>query len=170
MVMPDKFTRYCCGLLFRGRSIPGASGVLLTRKLKPNWQDGLLNGHGGKINAGEQATAAMFRETAEEIGGGSNVSLSVDWHQFATETGTDYVVHFFRALAQEHWVAPSQNDVGEALCWVPLPNGVITQGVVGNLKWLVPLAMDWRELRSPNRSYGGLEIITQHEISRRPSW
>ena len=41
--------------------------VLLGRK-KRGWRAGIYNGIGGKVDAGEDAEAAMIRETQEEIG------------------------------------------------------------------------------------------------------
>jgi 8-oxo-dGTP pyrophosphatase MutT (NUDIX family) len=41
---------------------------LLVKKSKPDWQAGLLNAPGGKINDGESALAACVREFKEETG------------------------------------------------------------------------------------------------------
>jgi 8-oxo-dGTP diphosphatase len=40
--------------------------VLLVQKQKPKWQEGLLNGIGGKIKPNENACNAMYRECYEE--------------------------------------------------------------------------------------------------------
>ena len=42
--------------------------VALIRKTRPDWQRGLLNGIGGKINPGEACRDAMMREFYEETG------------------------------------------------------------------------------------------------------
>lgn len=42
--------------------------ILLIRKLTPEWQRGLLNGPGGKIEMGETPLQAMIREFKEETG------------------------------------------------------------------------------------------------------
>lgn len=42
--------------------------ILLIRKLTPEWQRGLLNGIGGKIEVGETPIQAMLREFKEETG------------------------------------------------------------------------------------------------------
>lgn len=47
--------------------------VLLINKDHPEWQRGLLNGVGGKIEEGETAIQAMHRECNEEVG------LKLNW-------------------------------------------------------------------------------------------
>lgn len=44
------------------------SKILLVEKRRPEWQKGLLNGVGGKIERGESPLEAMNRETLEETG------------------------------------------------------------------------------------------------------
>lgn len=153
-------TPYVAGFLFRGPSIPEAASVALVRKLKPKWQLGLWNGIGGKVEKGESQAAAMRREALEEIG----LPVSVDWNYFHTEEGRDYAVSFWRALVPEGFVLPVENDAGEACDWVgtslaPDPN----RQVVGNLRWLVPMAQDWRRMDGHTRA-------TDDDISSRPSW
>lgn len=45
-----------------------SDGVLLIQKNRPEWQAGLWNGLGGKINDGERPIDAMVREFNEESG------------------------------------------------------------------------------------------------------
>lgn len=56
--------RFVDGLLFD----PTWSRVVLIRKTKPEWQAGLLNCVGGKIEPGEDIEMAMIREFREETG------------------------------------------------------------------------------------------------------
>ena len=56
--------RFVVGFAFN----KGKSLVLLVRKNHPPWQDGLLNGIGGKIEDFETAIEAMHRECKEETG------------------------------------------------------------------------------------------------------
>ena len=68
------------GFLFRN----SGTEVALVRKLKPEWQRGLLNGIGGKIEPGEDSREAMVREFEEETG------ARVDaWRSFAWLRGRD---------------------------------------------------------------------------------
>lgn len=47
---------------------PAHAGVLLVLKNRPDWQAGLLNGIGGKIESGETPDQAIVREFYEETG------------------------------------------------------------------------------------------------------
>ena len=51
--------RYVAGFMFDS----SYENVLLIRKTKPKWQEGLLNGVGGKIEPGEKELDAMKRES-----------------------------------------------------------------------------------------------------------
>lgn len=59
--------------------------VAMIKKNRPDWQVGLLNGIGGKIEFGESPLAAQIREFHQEC------SLGVDdnWRQFATLSGNN---------------------------------------------------------------------------------
>lgn len=75
---------YVAGFLFRqkGNGIFQCEGIIevaLIRKIKPEWQNGLLNGIGGKIEPGEYPLGAMIREFQEEAG-----LYILDWQHFAT--------------------------------------------------------------------------------------
>lgn len=89
------------------------NSVLLVRKIKPDWQAGMLNGIGGKIEPGESAADAMVREFDEEVGA---IIQPENWRLFAILTGGDYEVHFF-AHQSDHGLVGSvhgrRNDVGE---------------------------------------------------------
>jgi len=56
--------RYVLGFVFS----PDLAKVYLIRKNRPEWQAGLLNGIGGKIELGETEKEAMEREALEESG------------------------------------------------------------------------------------------------------
>jgi 8-oxo-dGTP pyrophosphatase MutT (NUDIX family) len=55
-------TTYSCAFAFAGAS------VLLIRKAKPEWQKGLLNGIGGKLESPESVMDCTIREFREETG------------------------------------------------------------------------------------------------------
>jgi 8-oxo-dGTP diphosphatase len=131
---------YVCGFLFRG------TRVLLVEKRSPQWQAGLLNGIGGKVENFETFDAAMRREWMEEVG------RPIDWTLFATEhEGSTALVYFYKARLRvtDDWEPPFKNDAGETLRWLDVGALPYTR-VVGNLHWLVPLAMDPRGLMTVN--------------------
>lgn len=136
--------------------------VLLVCKATPEWQLGLWNGVGGKAEEYEAPIHAMVREFREEVGVETDQK---DWTHFCTDMGRDYVVHFYKTrLVREFGVAlPSYNDAGEALMFAPLDR-LDVMPVVGNLRWLVPLAMDWRRSANP------VLFQTQDDIRKNPSW
>lgn len=83
------FRHYVCGFAFTedGR-------VLLIRKARPDWQAGLLNGIGGKVEKGETPTGAMMREFEEETD--ARVPM-LFWHPLLTQVCYRYqgIVHYF---------------------------------------------------------------------------
>lgn len=127
---------YVVGFLFN-RTM---SHVVLIKKNKPKWQAGLLNGVGGKVEAGESALQAMIREFHEEAG-----MVVENWQFFLelkqTEQPDAWDVFFFRAIMYDEKALLS--NTSEPVDWYPIVGGSI-QGtaVVPNLHWLVPLAMD----------------------------
>lgn len=141
------------GFLFHG------TDVLLVQKTKPAWQAGLWNGVGGKMEGAETTMAAMNREFAEE----TSLHL-INWKYVAMEMGPDYSTYFYSCVlpvTSMRPLVPSVNDAGERLAWrdtrfLPQLN------VVGNLRWLVPLAQDWREMAAV--------IECKDDIKERASW
>jgi 8-oxo-dGTP diphosphatase len=75
---------------------PTLSKVVLISKLRPEWQKGLLNGVGGKVEPGEDALAAMCREFAEEAG------LELDWQHYLTLLTPHSHLSFFRCIGNVH--------------------------------------------------------------------
>jgi len=144
--------RYVAGFLFR------AGRVLLVRKTHPKWQAGYMNGIGGEIESGESREQAMQREFVEEA-----KYLTNRWDFFAIENGPGYEVHFFRYTAIDpdlHYVAPKVNDKGEDLEWCdPLS---VKYPVLGNLNWLLPLALDPRPIKC--------NAITTGDIRKLGTW
>lgn len=84
-------TNYVVGLAFNSM----ADHVLLIKKLRPEWQKGLLNGIGGKIEKGEAPLEAMHRESAEEAG------LILDWIHKGRMFGTEFDCHIFYAYSDD---------------------------------------------------------------------
>jgi len=134
--------------------------VLLVEKKSPSWQAGLLNGIGGKIEGGESPMMAMCREIVEE----TTIKDAYPWRLFCVEVGRDYVVYFFVAFVDEFPEHAERNDVDENLVTVSLGDIANMQSIVGNLKWLVPMACDWREIREV------IMHVEHADIRERPTW
>ena len=89
-------TSYVLGFMF---SATNENKVILIEKLKPSWQCGLLNGIGGKIEAGESPVQAMVREFQEEAG---LETTSQEWTPFGVIKGVAFngglfEVHLFKS-------------------------------------------------------------------------
>lgn len=122
------------------------NAVLLVRKKKPSWQENLYNGVGGKCEGNEAFINAMVREFAEET---TVQTKHEDWRPFCTETGPGdgdggYQAMFFKCRVANFQETPVHNDVGEYLLWASTLS-LDRVRVIGNLRWLIPLALDWRE-------------------------
>jgi len=122
--------KYVAGFLFTSDH----KFVVLIEKQKPDWQKGKLNGVGGKIEEGETPLMAMQREFEEETG------LNIDnWREFFVLRARFGVVHFFVAesdsVGKVRTMEDEQVDVYDVNL---LPPALL----VGNLNWLIPLAMD----------------------------
>jgi len=144
--------------------------VLLVKKVKPSWQRNLYNGIGGKVEPGESSWRAAIREFNEEAryDGSSNVP----WRRFAVETWKDYELHAFALYSTEmpgfiNWryddlVKNKFNDAGEELYWYSLDAIHEADDVIGNLKWMLPLA---RDPRAPFAA-----VSTSADIKEMPTW
>lgn len=128
--------KYVCGFLFS----PDGKKVVLVRKNKPEWQKGLLNGVGGKVEEFDFGPlAAMQREFEEE----TTVYIE-DWMLFHTIRGDGWEVDFFRAFEQDIYDVSTPED-GEQ---IDIYSSLGCPGCIPNLYWLIPMALD------PHHQYG----------------
>lgn len=105
--------------------------VVLIRKDKPKWQAGLLNGVGGKIEAGESPHRAMIREFKEEAG--LDIQL---WKPIVKIYSDSYEVHFFMAKGDVTKVTSVTSEKVKVVDVLKLPKNVLW-----DVRWLVPLAL-----------------------------
>lgn len=126
-------TEYVLGFLLRDNR----TSVVLIRKDKPNWQAGLLNGVGGKIEPPESPLTAMIREFREETGVDTSKS---GWQQFCEMSGNDFAVYCFKALDSDAWarVASVTSEQVERVH----PDQLGEHDCVSNLHWLLEMAID----------------------------
>lgn len=130
--MSDK-PRYVAGFRFY------QDRVVLIQKLKPAWQDGLLNGVGGKVEPGESGLEAMRREYLEETG-----EEIRDWECFATLGFPECYVDFFRSFAGNDEFSTARTMEAETVRHVRVSK-IQYHLTVPNLKWLIPLALTKNE-------------------------
>lgn len=127
---------YVCGFLFS----PERDRVLLIRKNRPRWQAGRLNGVGGKIEPGETPLEAMRREFREETG------LEIDdWQPVADLVLEGSIIHFFAAFDGAIGDARALTDEKLEIH----PADALPKDVLGNLRVLVPLALDTTGIMKP---------------------
>lgn len=128
-------TDYVAGFLMNAED---SGSTVLVSKLQPEWQRGLLNGVGGKIEEGEHPYQAMVREFQEETG-----LLVEDWELMVTLLSGEHTISFFRArrpFAELVALHGRLNDVGEELLLVSCIDAQSRWLVLPNLRWLLPLA------------------------------
>lgn len=130
--MKTEITKYVAGFLFDET----CEGVALILKQKPEWQKGLFNGIGGKVEEGETFEQAMEREFEEETG---VIIFHDEWKPLCEIAGQDYVVKFYYGITDK--LANCQTMEGEKVVIIA-PEDLHNWKVIENLRWLIPLAID----------------------------
>lgn len=130
--------RYVAGFCFNYER----TKVALILKNKPAWQKGFYNAIGGKIEEGEEPIEAMVREFKEETG--ADVWA---WNQFVKYTGSDYEVYFFKAFSKLLESVTTTTDEVVRVFDLSL-NELVGQPIIGNLDWLIPMALDINVIHS----------------------
>lgn len=119
--------------------------VALIEKNKPEWQSGLLNGIGGKVENGESSIGAMVREFEEEA---FLKTVENDWRKFLALDGEDWIVDCFLSTGDLSTLKSMTSeeiyikDVGKI--------NPFQLGVVENLIWIIPLAIDCLQDKRPS--------------------
>lgn len=123
---------YVVGFMFN----VAKTDVLLIKKNRPEWQVGMYNGVGGKIDHDEFIRDAMVREFWEETG---IKTKGEDWYHVFTVEGKAWRVWFFTTFTDK--VYNYDNTTDEVLRIVPV-NQINALPLIGNLYWMIPLAKD----------------------------
>lgn len=127
---------YCVGFMFddEGRD------VLLIQKNRPEWQAGLFNGIGGKVELTESPAAAMLREFEEEAG---VATTGEDWHLFCLmKARAEALIYFYRGFSTRVLDHAKTMEDEPISIW---PVASVTSGAlrcVPNLHWLIPMALN----------------------------
>jgi 8-oxo-dGTP pyrophosphatase MutT (NUDIX family) len=139
-VMTGPRNIYVCGFLFDSQY----DFVALVKKSKPDWQVGLLNGIGGKMEPMDRDTKeTMEREFHEET-----QVIFTKWVPFLTLHVPEIEVQFFTGRADKRYRLVGLED--EPVGWYQT-NPTFRPAAVPNLQWLIPMAMmklqrpDWKE-------------------------
>lgn len=103
--------------------------VLLIHKHK-------FNGVGGKVEAGEDYVTAMAREFTEET---RMVVPGLMWREYCVLTARDGVVHFFTTDVNFNSRIILQQPEAEKIVWKGYDP--LTDNVIDNLRWLIPMAL-----------------------------
>ncbi len=125
--------KYVVGLVFDLT----CENLLLIRKEHPEWQAGLYNGIGGKVEPGEIFLDAMKRESGEEAG-----LSDLLWRPIIHVQGPGYKVQYFYAIMpgsivycqntdEELFIMSNAQYVGEA----------IGDRMVQPLPWIIACAL-----------------------------
>ena len=113
-----------------------ANHVVLIKKLNPQWQRGLFNGVGGKVEANESSIGAMVREFSEETGVSTQPE---DWTCFAKVYRPDcYDVDMY--FAQSDLAFDAKTVEAEEVHILKV--AALPKNIFPNLQWLIPLALD----------------------------
>lgn len=128
--------RYVAGFLFDS----ALHNVLLIEKQKPEWQVGMLNAIGGKIEGDELPMDAMDREFQEE----TTCDEPLGWVQFCALNGLDWECFFFAASTGSPLdEIKSRESEQVAVC----DSTERADDMIPNLHWLLPMAVGFLKER-----------------------
>lgn len=134
--------RYVLGFGFTEPTRSAGTGVILIKKKRPDWQAGLLNGVGGKIEKDESPYQAMRREFREETG-----EWVRGWIRFAILTWrhshnrpVKSEMHVFAAYDLRNTVSTMTDESVDIYPTTSLDS----LRLVDNNRWLVPMALESR--------------------------
>lgn len=117
----------------------GKGNVLLIRKNRPEWQRGLLNAIGGKVEPNETYHEAMIREFKEETGWTTSIK---SWHNFADLKFTNALVHFYACQSDRPSPDLITSPTDEELVVFPVVELQHRNDIIPNLRSLIPLAIE----------------------------
>ncbi len=130
----DNRAQYVLGFMFDNLM----QNVVLIRKNKPAWQEGKLNGVGGKVEPNEGFLLAMTREFYEETGVFTN-----SWRQVCELSSPDFRMWVYYAKSDEAYLSActqtpeDQYAMKEYIYKFPvLPHA---PDRLPNLRWLIPM-------------------------------
>lgn len=139
---------YVLGFLFDDKG----TKVALIKKNRSPWQEGKLNGIGGKVDSGEYKEAAMVREFQEETG-----VPTEGWEEFGQIGASEYRIYLFRKF-DTYALSGIQTSSDEEIIVADLYNlfsddqKEVDYDLIPNLNWIIPMALD------PEQYYSDIEL------------
>lgn len=130
----------------------GGKEVVLVKKSRPEWQRGLLNGVGGKIEEWETPADAMHREFCEETGyavGG--------WQRFCTLSGRDFKVYFYFLHDDPEALYATTQSTHDETIEVHFVAKVLADDwykCIPHVRWLIPMALEQGRETAQGQSVG----------------
>lgn len=119
-------TNYVLGFCFSN----DMCNVALIKKNKPEWQNGLLNGIGGKIEPNELPIDAMQREFMEETG-----VMIHDWTDVGSLSSDEFCVHIFKTVTNLIYdVKTMETETVDIFN----TSDLFGLEVIPNLHWIIP--------------------------------
>lgn len=137
--------KYVVGLVFH----EDLSKIAMIRKNRPEWQKGLLNGVGGKIEEGETPLQAIIRETEEEFG------IVIDHWDHMIDLQYDHApceLSIFRTKVCNATYNNITSMTDEEAVSIDIAN-LDHMNVLNNLQWLIRMALYEPATEEPNRVF-----------------
>lgn len=124
--------KYTVGFIFSS----DLEKVLLVHKISPEWQRGMINGVGGKVEEGETGLDCIVREVFEETG---ITSEKKDWYEIGSIEDPHSFVEVFALRFEGELFSPKVYEK-EKIEWFLVTK--LPENVLSNLRWLIPLAKE----------------------------
>jgi 8-oxo-dGTP diphosphatase len=105
-------------------------------KTKPAWQNGMVNGLGGKIEQGEGMYDCIVREIKEE----SALETQKDKWIFVGKVSSDTVSLDVLGYVYEGNLDDAKTVEGEVVEWFKTAS--LPKNIISNLSWLIPMTID----------------------------
>ena len=122
---------------------PDFEKVLLIHKLKPEWQKGLINGIGGKLEENETMLTCSSREVKEET---DLIIEEEQWVYIANLTSNIFFTEVFAATYHGD-ISDAKTMETEQIEWFATKH--LPENMMNNLYWLIPLAIDKLKHKEP---------------------
>lgn len=124
---------YTIGILFSW----DLKEVLLILKDHPDWQRGLYNVPGGKIEGGEGWKNCIARQFKKECAINSNPE---NWDFIGSILGKEYIVRIFTMVHNPELQGEAKSMTNEEVKWFNLQ--WLPDNILCNLKWIIPYALN----------------------------